>query len=112
MGNLTGLLFSVLVITPMLLLGVDLYAVSALKTHLETRATTLSYQISKEGGVRNTLVNKLEEEKITINCFGTCELVSSGQILKYEISTFYTPLVLSNEQLTISVIRTVMVGYL
>ncbi len=112
MGNLTGLLFSILIITPMLLLGVDLYGVSSLKTYLETRATTLSYQISKEGGVRSTLVAMLEEENITIDCFGTCELVSSGQIIKYEISTFYTPLVLSEEQLTISVVRTVMVGYL
>lgn len=112
MGNLLNTLFSVLLILPIILFGVDLYGINATKSYLEARATTLSYRISKEGGVRQTLVNELASEDITINCFGECQTVSAGQIIKFQIAMNYTPIILETENFVISVTRTVMIGYL
>lgn len=112
MGNLIDVLFGTMLILPIILFGVDLYGISATKTYLEARATTLSYQISKEGGVRASLINELASEDIEINCFGTCQIVSSGQVIKFEISKIYTPIIMNENNFIITVTRTVMVGYL
>lgn len=86
--------------------------ISSLKTMLETRATTLSYEISSAGGIRTHLVEELARNDITLTCYGACTFISVGKTITYELSTFYTPIIFSRDEMKISVIRTTIVGYL
>lgn len=112
MSNIMSMLFSFVLIFPTILFGADLYVISSLKIKLEARATTLSYEISIAGGVRQELIDELLFEGITLSCLSECTFISVGQTLKYELSTMYTPIVFSKDEMRISVIRTTIVGYL
>lgn len=112
MGSFMGTLLSFVLLLPVILFGADLYLVSALQTRLETRATSVAYTISLQGGVRNALVTELADEGITLTCLTNCTYVSVGQSIKYELLTTYTPIILKKEEMIISVTRTAIVGYL
>lgn len=107
-----SMLLSFVLIFPTILFGADLYMISSLKTMLETRATTLSYEISIAGGVREQLVEELALNNITLTCHDSCTFISVGETITYELSMFYTPIIFNHEEMKISVIRTTIVGYL
>lgn len=112
MSNLMGLMFSFLLMMPTILLGADLFRISQIMTSLEARATTLSYEISKSGGLRANNVAALEEEGITVSCNTDCEYISVGESISYTLMKSYTPIILKNEDIEIIVTRVTIVGYL
>lgn len=112
MGNLVGVLFSFLMIIPVIVLGIDLYGLTSEQVALETMATIISYRISKEGGVRQQLISELASEGVELICLSTCHNVSVGQIVKYQLFDYYTPILISENDISVSVTRTTMIGYL
>ncbi len=112
MSNVFGLLLSFTLIFPTILFGVDLFIINSIKVSLESKATTIGYQISKQGGLREALINEIEKQNIIISCLNECTYISVGEELTYELIKYYTPILISQEQLTISVTRTIIVGYL
>lgn len=112
MSNLLGLLLSFVLIFPTILYGVDLFAVNSIKIALESRATTIGYQISKQGGLRESLVEELNEQNMIISCVDDCTYISVGEKITFQLTKYYTPIIISQEKLVISVTRTTIVGYL
>lgn len=112
MDSLLGTLLSFTLLFPVLMLGIDLYGVQNIQVYLETKATTISYQISDQGGIRQTLVESLASENITISCLNICQNISIGEVLSYELTMEYTPIIISSEVIHIIVTRSVMIGYL
>lgn len=112
MANLYGTIFSFILILPTLLFGVDLINIAKIQTGLEKRATILSYQISDQGGLRAPLVETLEQEGILISCQHACDYISVGETITFTIMTYYDPIILNKELVTLSVTRTTIVGYL
>ncbi len=112
MSNILGLLLSFVLIFPTILYGVDLFAVNSIKIALESQATTIGYQISKQGGLRENLIAELSEQQISVNCLGECNYINVGQTLTFQLTKYYTPILISQEKIAISVTRTTIVGYL
>lgn len=112
MANLYGTLFSFILILPTLLFGVDLINIAKLSMSLEKRATIVSYQISDQGGLRAPLIESLALEGINISCQYSCEYISVGETITFEMSTFYDPIIIKKEPMEISVTRMTIVGYL
>lgn len=112
MSNLMGMMLSFSLLFPTILFGADLYLISGFKTRLETRATTLCYEISKSGGMRQEMVSGLLAEGITFTCLDQCSTISVGTSVAFELSILYTPIIMKKENMHISVTRTTIVGYL
>lgn len=113
MSNIFGLMYSFILILPTILFGIDLMQISSIRTYLESRATIVSYQISKEGGLKPPLIAKLEEEEgITIDCQEACTYITMGETITFRLSRFYTPLILKKETMKVAVTRVTIVGYL
>lgn len=112
MSNITGLLLSITLILPTILFGVDLLNIGQLQTSLEARATIVSYQISNTGGLRQTLIDELLIDNIHITCHQMCEYVTVGELITYDLITYYSPIILSADPVEIVVTRTTIVGYL
>lgn len=112
MSNIMGAVFSFMLIFPTILIGIDYFVVGKIIVELEKKATVVSYVISEEGGIRPSLIQELSEEGITIKCNGQCTYISVGQTISYELVKTYTPIIINNEDIIISVKRTTIVGYL
>lgn len=112
MSNIFGLMYSFILILPTILFGIDLMQISSIRSYLESRATIVSYQISKEGGLKPQLIAKLEEEGITIECQEACTYITMGETITFRLSRFYTPLILKKETMKVAVTRVTIVGYL
>ena len=112
MSNIFGLMYSFILILPTILFGVDLMRISTIRTFLEARATVASYQISKEGGIKQSLINSLEAEGVTIECSGECTYISMGETISFRLVRMYTPMILRKEEMEVKVTRVVIVGYL
>lgn len=112
MSNILGVLYSFVLILPTILFGADIFRLGQKMNILETRATSVALEISREGGIRPSLEAKLEEEGITIECTGECGFVSMGESLTYSLLAYYTPIIIGPEDIEIRVTRTVIVGYL
>lgn len=112
MSNILGVLYSFVLILPTIVFGADLFRLGQKMNMIESRATSVAYQISKDGGVRPALRASLEEEGITISCVGECTFISMGETLTYSLITYYTPIIIRQEDIEINVTRTVIVGYL
>ena len=112
MGNNLALLFGFVLIMPTIFFGVDLYLLSNGYVSLETRATTVGYTISLEGGIRASLVEELASEKISLYCHEGCDVISVGESVHYELKQDYTPFIMGREEIEIRVSRYIIVGYL
>lgn len=111
MSNLLSFILSLFLVIPTLLFSTDLFALSAIRGEIESRATTLGLQISMRGGVDEQLINSLKEENIDFVCLGICDGLESGQVVKYQIIKYYQPLFISTNQFSVVAQRSAMIGY-
>lgn len=112
MSNLMGLIYAYVLIMPTILFGIDIFRIQQILVNLESQATAISYQISQAGGVRPLLTQTLENDGITLTCLRECNYISVGQSLEFVLTKAYTPIIVKNDIMNISVTRTTIVGYL
>ena len=89
----------------------DLMSMQAIYTNLDATSVIAGNLISSRGGIDQEIVDLVYEQS-----GGNIEVIGDetpvfGSIYKYKISREFTPWVMSNKTLDITVTRSVVIGY-
>lgn len=111
MSSKLGLILSMMFVIMFFLFGVDLICIQYVYSDLDAKSISISYLISQNGGLSSALIDDIENTySVTFSCKGNCN-PSFGDILTFEISTIYSPLIISNTNMDIRISRTAMIGF-
>lgn len=111
MSYKVGLILSMIFVAMFFLFGADLITIQSAYSMLDAKANNISYLISRTGVVDENFINYVET---TYNVDFDCPINLSptfGEKVTYSISTNYQPMVISNEEMTITISRMTIVGF-
>lgn len=107
-----GFLLSLFYVVQILAYSGDLAALQSLHSLLDACAITVAHQIALEGSITPAIVSFVQKDaKATIVQLseGTPQV---GEILEFQISRSYLPLILADSSMTVAVRRSAVIGYL
>ena len=111
MSYKVGLILSMVFVALFFLFGADLITLESTYSLLDAKANNISYIISRTGVIDSAFVNYIES---TFNVDFSCPKnlsPSFGEQIEYQISTSYRPLVISKNEMTITIKRMTIVGF-
>ncbi len=91
----------------------DLSLVSTIYTSLDALSVSVSHLIAKEGGITESVKTYVLSSypKASIEPIGD-SIVPFGEMLSYRLYTQYQPLIMSDKEMEISLVRGAVIGYL
>ena len=111
MSYKVGLILSMIFVALFFLFGADLITLESTFSVLDAKANNISYIISRNGVIDDEFINYIET---TFSVDFDCPKYLSptfGEKIIYQISNSYHPLVISKEEMTISIKRMTIVGF-
>ena len=106
-----GLILSMIFVALFFLFGADLITLESTFSVLDAKANNISYIISRNGVIDDDFINYIEA---TFSVDFECPKNPSptfGEKIIYQISTGYHPLVISKQEMTITIKRMTIVGF-
>ena len=111
MSYKVGLLLSMIFITLFFLFGADLITLESAYSSLDTKANNISYLISRRGVIDDDFINYVENTfHVDFNCAKNLS-PEFGEKIFYEVSMTYHPMVISKNEMTITIQRMTIVGF-
>lgn len=110
MGSKLGVIISLLFVAMFTLLGADTMSIQYIYSNLDAKATNVAYVIAKTGVTKATIEYIEREYDVTFTCLKNCAGIV-GAPVDFKISVKYKPIIISNEELTLSITRQAIVGY-
>ncbi len=105
MGNKLALILSLGIIFYCFLFGVDLTMVQVSYTNLDSISTLVSYKISKEGKITDSLIEYCLDKNIIIEGVDNESAYQKGEIYEYYLKKDYKPVILDSKTIEISIKR-------
>ena len=106
-----GLILSIVFVALFFLFGADLITLESAYSSLDTKANNISYLISRRGVIDSDFINYIEN---TFKVDFTCEenlTPSFGEKIYFQVSKTYQPMVISKNEMTITIERMTIVGF-
>ena len=106
-----GLILSMIFVALFFLFGADLISLQSAFSVLDAKANNISYIISRNGEIDDDFIYYIET---TFHVDFVCELNHAptfGEKITYQISSTYSPLVISQEEMIITVERMTIIGF-
>ena len=106
-----GLLLSMIFVALFFVFGADLISLQSAYSMLDAKANNISYIISRNGVIDTDFMYYIET---TFNVEFICDINPApefGEKIFYEIKTTYSPLIISDEEMTLSVKRMIIIGF-
>lgn len=111
MSSKLGLIFSMLFFSIFFLLSIDLICIQFSYNNLDSKGIAIGYEISKEMEIDNNFISSLEEKyHVQISDMSPEEPVF-GDVVNYTLQCVYHPLIVSRNDMTITVKRSTVIGY-
>ena len=111
MGYKLGLIISMIFLAQLFVFTGDLISIQIIYTNLDAISVVAGNLISSRGGLDEEIVNLVYEQSGGhIEALGD-ETPMWGAVYQYKISREFTPWVMSNNPMDISVTRSVVIGY-
>lgn len=111
MSSKLGILLSLTFVAIFFLFGADLIGIQYVYSSLDAKSVTIAYYIAKNGYLTDEYIEYIEE-KFEVNFVCLNEIYPLyGDICDFELTTYYSPLVISNEDLAVKVYRSTVLGY-
>lgn len=111
MSYKVGLILSMIFVALFFLFGADLITLESTFSVLDAKANNISYIISRNGVIDDEFINYIETTfSVEFDCPKNLS-PTFGEKIIYQISTSYHPLVISKEEMTISIKRMTIVGF-
>ena len=111
MSSNLGFVLSMIIVAFTLFLGGDMVCLSTAYSALDNVSNTIGYRIAKDARCDSTYLRTLENQyNITfsyISSYGP----SIGQVVDFTIYRMYNPLVMSKNDIKMSVSKSTVVGY-
>ena len=111
MSYKVGLILSMIFVALFFLFGADLITLESTFSVLDAKANNISYIISRNGVIDDEFINYIETTfSVDFDCPKNLS-PTFGEKIIYQISTSYHPIVISKEEMTISIKRMTIVGF-
>ena len=111
MGTNFATILSFLFVTLFFILGVDLLSVQVVFTDLDRIGVTFSYVIAKEGSINSNVIDDYcNKYNVTFTCLENCT-PKFGDIVEFKLVKPYQPILISNDVLNITIIRSAIIGF-
>ena len=111
MGSKMGFILSLLFLTQLFALLGDFMSIQIVYNNLDAFSVNAGYLISRYGKINTTVTNFVSEEAGATIVALDAEYGVVGDVFKYKISKKYSPLIIRNEEMEISVSRSIIIGY-
>jgi hypothetical protein len=102
-------LLSLIFVIQLLLMTGDIAIIQMKQTQLQAFATTIGQRISREGRMDTSLVTWAAEAGYDLDCLVNCQ-PQFGDTMTYQLQVMYVPLIISNQTMTLTVIRHAVIG--
>ena len=106
-----GFILSMVFVAMFFLFAGDMMSLQFIYSDLDAKSVTISYLISEQGAIDNSFVeyieNKYDVELIDIDNRNPV----FGDEVTFIIAEYYKPLIMSKDEMTVSVKRTTVIGY-
>lgn len=112
MGSKLGTILSLFFFAIALFMGTDFLRIQFLHSELDAFSLSIGEMISIGGRITDEMRSLAESRygaTITQLTSGTPRV---GDFLEYQVSADYTPVVISNEIMTVTITRMVLIGYM
>lgn len=106
-----GLLLSMVFVVMFLLLGGDMFCLSAAYSTLDSYSISIGYLIAKSGRVDSEYLSYLEGSFNVYFLKVAPEEASQGDVVKFTIYRYYDPLIISTSAIRLTASRTTVIGY-
>lgn len=111
MSYKVGLILSMIFVALFFLFGADLLTIESLYGSLDSKANNISYLISRTGVIDDDFINYVETTfSVDFDCPKNFSPAFGDKVI-YKISVTYRPLVVSKEEMTISIQRMTIIGF-
>ena len=111
MSYKVGLILSMIFVALFFLFGAYLITLESTVSVLDAKANNISYIISRNGVIDDEFINYIETTfSVDFDCPKNLS-PTFGEKIIYQISTSYHPLVISKEEMTISIKSMTIVGF-
>ena len=113
MSSKIGTILSLIFVAMFVVLGCDIMSIQFLYSDIDAKSTTISYLISKNGRLDEFLIYQIEHTyNVEFTCVSAnCNSAKVGDIIEYQLSIQYQPIIVSKNKMTISVQRQAVLGY-
>ncbi len=113
MANKMSFILSLFFLMQILAYAGDLSIVSTIYTTLDALSVSVSQLIAKEGAITDSIRTYVVSScpKASIEAVGD-DQVAFGEMLSYRLYMSYKPLIMSNKEMEISLVRGAVIGYL
>ena len=106
-----GLILSMIFVTLFFAMWLDMICVQIIYNDLDSKCIAISYQISQHGTIDEQLKSSIESTyKVSFTCIDNCS-PKFGDVVTYQISKDYRPIIIKQETMTISVERSAIIGF-
>lgn len=112
MGSKLGTILSLFFFALALFMGTDFLRIQFLHSELDAFSLSIGDQIAFTGKITDSMREMAKDRyNATINQL-TSGTPRVGDFLEYEVSASYTPVVISNRVMTVTITRMVLIGYM
>lgn len=112
MSSKIGLILSLIFVAFFTLLACDMMSIQYIYGDLDAKSTSIAYLISKNKLVDDSLIETIEERySVMFTCTSNCNNIQSGDVVTFQISKTYKPIIISKQTLTICVNREAIISY-
>ncbi len=107
-----GFLLSLIFIVQLFVLAGDILSIQIIYTNLDAVSVTVGQSISKNGAISDDVIRLVENEaQAQIEPVGDTTPMF-GSLFEYRIYRDYEPYIIPKDHLEISIVRSVMIGYI
>lgn len=111
MSSKIGLVLSFVFVAMFFLLGVDLLTLQFALSDLDAKSINISYLINKHATINDELITHIEQTYgVEFECLNN-ETPVYGDVLDYTISQTFKPIIISKEEMKLTIKRYVIIGY-
>ncbi len=111
MGSNIGFMLSLVFVVQVLLLSGDLVSIQAIYGHLDALSLSVNQMISRQGGITPRIEQYVETQEVEIYCIPEMCSTQFGETYEYKLVKTFTPLIMSKDEMKITIKRSVIIGY-
>jgi hypothetical protein len=106
-----GLLLSLFFVIEVIAFSGDLYFLSYIHSELDAVSLTASYEISMQGYITDYVKTYVQEKAHAYIVKVGDDTPRFGEALTFKVYRSYSPLIIANQTMTVSVTRSAVIGY-
>ena len=111
MSSKIGTILSMLFVVLFFLFGTDLLCLQYAYSELDSKGISIAYYISKNSRIDVDFLQYLSKKYSVEVSAKSGQSTSYGDVVSFTVKDKYDPLVISNEEMTISISREAVIGY-